>query len=200
MPDFVTDARAQGLPRVEVSITRRLLDVKYTQMLMRLSDLTLRQVVLHDRVQKQRDLLADQVRELKKLKLLEGCAPNYLISSKVGVWTDQKARCIRKRGMNDKQYQDVVLQYLQKYGQATRQELDDLLLTKLPGVLDMQQQANKIKNLLQVLRRTGKLQSARKRPQIMWRLTGSDKTPLCSKISRLFRYLNDSVTSHLMSK
>ena len=51
-------------------------------------------------------------------------------------------------------------------------------MTKLPEVLDMQQRANKIKNLLQVLRRTGKLQSIGKRPQIMWRLTGSDKTPL----------------------
>lgn len=178
MPDFVTDVRAQGLPRVEVSITRRLLDVKYTQMLMKRSDLTLTQVVLLDRVQKQRGLLPDQVRELKMLKLLEGRAPNYLISSKVAAWTDQKARYIRERGMNDKYYQDVVLQYLEKYGQATRQELDDLLMTKLPEVLDMQQRANKIKNLLQVLRRTGKLQSAGKRPQIMWRLTGSDKTPL----------------------
>jgi ATP-dependent DNA helicase RecG len=116
------------------------------------------------------------VRELKTLKLLEGRAPNYLISSKVAVWADQKARYIRERGMNDKYYQDVVLQYLQNYGQATRQELDDLLMTKLPEVLDMQQRANKIKNLLQVLRRTGKLQSTGKRPQIMWRLTGSDKT------------------------
>ncbi len=178
MPDFVLDATVQGLPRVEVSITRQVLDVKYTQMLMKRTDLTLAQVVLLDRVQKQRGLLPEQARELKALKLLEGRAPNYLISSKVAEWTDQKARYIRERGMNDKYYQDVVLQYLQKYGQASRQELDDLLLTKLPEVLDMQQRANKIKNLLQALRRMGKLQSTGKRPQIMWCLTGSDKTTI----------------------
>lgn len=175
MPDFVLDATAQGMPRVEVSITRQVLDVKYTQMLMRRTDLSLAQVVLLDRVQKQRGLLPEQARELKALKLLEGRAPNYLISSKVAEWTDQKAHYIRQRGMNDKYYQDVVLQYLQKYGQASRQELDDLLLTKLPEVLNMQQRANKIKNLLQALRRTGKLESTGKRPQIMWRLSASDK-------------------------
>ncbi len=174
MPDFVTDDLAQGLPRVEVTITRQVLDEKYTKMLMKRTDLTLGQVVLLDRVQKQRSLLPEQARELKALKLLEGRAPKYLISSKVAEWTGQKARYLRERGMNDKYYQDLVIQYLKQYGQATRQELDDLLLTKLPEVLDLQQKANKIKNTLQVLRRLGKLETTGKRPLIMWRLGGSD--------------------------
>lgn len=174
MPDFVTDKMAQGLPRVEVSITRQVLDEKYTKMLIKRTDLTLNQVVLLDRVQKQRSLLPEQVRELKALKLLEGRAPNYLISSKVAEWTDQKARYIRERGMNDKYYQDVVLQYLEKYGQATRQELDDLLLTKLPEVLDAAQKINKIRNLQQAMRRSGLIERTGPKVAPIWKPISSE--------------------------
>ena len=173
MPDFVTDKMAQGLPRVEVTITRQVLDAKYTKMLMKRTDLTLNQVVLLDRVQKQRSLLPEQVRELKALKLLEGRAPNYLISSKVAEWTGQKARYLRERGMNDKYYQDLVVQYLQKYGQATRLELDDLLLTKLPEVLGATQKINKIRNLQQAMRRSGLIERTGPRGAPIWRLLAS---------------------------
>ena len=170
MPDFVTDKMVQGLPRVEVTITRQVLDAKYTKMLIKRTDLTLNQVVLLDRVQKQRSLLPEQVRELKALKLLEGRAPNYLISSKVAEWTGQKARYLRERGMNDKYYQDLVVQYLQKYGQATRLELDDLLLTKLPEVLDATQKINKIRNLQQAMRRSGLIERTGPRGAPIWKL------------------------------
>lgn len=174
MPDFVTDKMVQGLPRVEVTITRQVLDAKYTKMLMKRTDLTLNQVVLLDRVQKHRSLLPEQVRELKALKLLEGRAPNYLISSKVAEWTGQKARYLRERGMNDKYYQDLVVQYLQKYGQATRLELDDLLLTKLPEVLDATQKINKIRNLQQAMRRSGLIERTGPRGAPIWKLLASN--------------------------
>ncbi len=174
MPDYVTDVPAQGLPRVEVSITRQVLDAKYTKMLIKRTDLSLSQVVLLDRVQKQLTLLPEQVIELKALKLIEGRAPKYFISSKVAEWTNQKARYIRQRGMDDKYYQDVVLQYLQKYGQATRQELDDLLLTKLPEVLDKAQKINKIRNLQQAMRRSGLIERSGPKVSPIWRPASSE--------------------------
>ena len=171
LPDFVLEPTVQGLPHVEVSITRQLLDMKYTRMLMKRADLTLAQVVLLDRVQKQRNLLPAAAKELKTLKLIEGRAPKYLISSKVAEWTDQKARYIHERGMNDKYYQDLVLQYLKKYGQASRQELDDLLLTKLPEVLDAAQKINKIRNLQQAMRRSGLIERTGPRGAPVWKPT-----------------------------
>ena len=171
LPDFVLEPTVQGLPHVEVSITRQLLDMKYTRMLMKRADLTLAQVVLLDRVQKQRNLLPAAAKELKTLKLIEGRAPKYLISSKVAEWTDQKARYIHERGMNDKYYQDLVLQYLKKYGQASRQELDDLLLTKLPEVLDAAQKVNKIRNLQQAMRRSGLIERTGPRGAPVWKPT-----------------------------
>lgn len=171
LPDFVLEPTVQGLPRVEVSITRQLLDMKYTRMLMKRADLTLAQVVLLDRVQKQRSLLPAAAKKMKTLKLIEGRAPNYLISSKVAEWTGQKARYIHERGMNDKYYQDMVLQYLKKYGQASRQELDDLLLTKLPEVLDAVQKINKIRNLQQAMRRSGLIERTGPRGAPVWKPT-----------------------------
>ncbi|MEC5212876.1 ATP-dependent DNA helicase RecG [Polaromonas sp. CG_9.5] len=154
LPDYVIDAADTGYPRVEVSITRQVLDAKYTQVLMKRADLDLKQVLLLDRVQKRRALSRDNVRELKALKLIEGRAPNYFISAKVAEWAGQKASYIRNRGLDDAYYQTLVVGYLQKYGKATRKELDDLILTKLPEVLDADQKQNKVRNLLQAMRRS----------------------------------------------
>lgn len=158
LPDYVLDTADQGYPRVEVSITRQVLDVKYTQVLMKRADLGLKQVLLLDQVQKRRPLSSEGVRELKSLKLIEGRAPNYFISAKVAEWAGQKASYIRNRGLDDGYYQTLVMEFLQKYGQATRKELDDLILPKLPEVLDVEQRLNKVRNLLQAMRRSGAIE------------------------------------------
>jgi len=41
------------------------------------------------------------------------------------------------------------LAYLRQYRQATPAQLDELLVSKLPDVLDLMQKKNKIRNLLQ---------------------------------------------------
>lgn len=155
LPDYSFDTTDQGHPRVEVAIGGNILDVKYTQMLMRRSDLDLRQVLLLDRVQKGRVLSADEVRELKQRKLIEGRSPNFFVSAKVAEWAGEKARYIRNRGFDDSYYRTLVTDYLEKYGRATRQDVDALLLGKLPEVLDAAQKAHKVRNLLQAMRRHG---------------------------------------------
>lgn len=170
LPDYVLDAADQGYPRVEVTITRQVLDVKYTQVLMRRADLDLKQVLLLDRVQKRRPLSSEGVRELKSLKLIEGRAPNYFISAKVAEWAEQKASYIRNRGLDDGYYQTLVMEFLQKYGKATRRELDDLILPKLPDVLDVEQRLNKVRNLLQAMRRSGAIERTGPVGVPVWRL------------------------------
>jgi ATP-dependent DNA helicase RecG len=44
-----------------------------------------------------------------------------------------------------------------KFGSASRTDLDELLLDKLPDVLDETQKYNKVTNLLASLRRAGKI-------------------------------------------
>jgi ATP-dependent DNA helicase RecG len=170
LPDYVFDANEQGHPRVELAIAGQVIDVKYTQMLMKRNDLELHHVLLLDRVQKHRALSPEHARELKALKLIEGRSPNYFVSAKVADWVGQKASYIRTRGLDDRYYRQLVIEYLQKYGQATRQELDDLILPKLPEVLESAQRIHKVKNLLQTMRRLGMIHPEGPRPSSIWRL------------------------------
>ena len=170
LPDYTFGATEQGYPRVEATITRQVLDVNYTQILMKRPDLTLFQVMLLDKLQKRRPLTKEDVHELKSLKLIEGRSPNYFISAKVADWTGQKARYIHNRGLDDSHYQKLILEYLQKYHQATRQELDDLILPKLPDVLDQEQKLNKKRNLLQAMRRDGLIERTGLKTAPIWKL------------------------------
>lgn len=49
--------------------------------------------------------------------------------------------------------QGLVLEYLRRYQQATPLQLEELLMDKLPDLLDADQKKNKIRNLLQELAR-----------------------------------------------
>ena len=64
----------------------------------------------------------------------------------------------------------MVIEYLQKYAKASRKELDDLLLSKLPEVLDAEQKAHKIRNLLQAMRRAEVIERRGTKSAPEWRL------------------------------
>jgi ATP-dependent DNA helicase RecG len=170
LPDYTFEATGQGIPRVEVTISGTVLDVKYTQLLMKRSDLDLRQVLLLDKVQKRRGLSADEARTLKNAKLIEGRSPNFFVSAKVAAWTGDKARYIHNRGLDDHHYQELIIDYLRKYGQATRSDIDALLLPKLPDVLDAAQKGHKIRNLMQAMRREGIIYREGAKSAAIWRL------------------------------
>jgi len=170
LPDYSFDPDEQGHPRVELTITGQVLDVKYTQMLMKRNDLELYHVLLLDQVQKRRALSPEQARELKALKLIEGRSPNYFVSARVAEWTGQRARYIRNRGFDDGYYRKLVVDFLQSYGQASRKEIDELLLAKLPEILDATQKNHKIRNLLQAMRREGLIQREGPKATAVWRL------------------------------
>lgn len=170
LPDYLFDATPQGLPRVELTLQGQVLDVNFARALMARSDLNLSQVLLLDRVQKGRSLSPEEARALREMGLIEGRAPRYFISAKVAEVAGQKARYIHNRGLDDGYYQRLVLDYLQRYGRATRGDLDALLLAKLPDVLSPMQKANKVKNLLQAMRLGGLVHRHGPRGQGDWRL------------------------------
>ena len=51
-----------------------------------------------------------------------------------------------------------------------KKDMDDLLLTKLPDVLDAAQKAHKIRNLLQAMRRDGLIHRTGPKATAIWRL------------------------------
>ena len=60
--------------------------------------------------------------------------------------------------------------YLQQFGQASRAEINQLLLDKLSEALDAEQKEKKIGNLLTKLRRAGRIVNTGSRGQPLWKL------------------------------
>lgn len=135
--------------RVKVRLLGKVLDENYSRALMRHSDLTLHEVMALDRVQKGQALTDEQFALLKRRKLIEGRRPNLFVASHIAKAIGQEAAYIRNRGLDKAHYKELVLAYLRKYQRATPRQLDELLLDKLPEVLDAVQKKNKIRNLLQ---------------------------------------------------
>lgn len=62
---------------------------------------------------------------------------------------------IQQRGIDDGYCQKIIFEYLNKFGEAKREDFEKVLLDKLQDVLDIHQKKNKIKNNLQSLRKQG---------------------------------------------
>lgn len=144
MPDYdLSDPQ-----RVKVRLFGKVLDENYTRLLIEKSDLSLLDVIALDKVQKKRSLKDTEFSSLKLRKLVEGRRPNLYVSAQVAELADEKAKYIRNRALNKRHYKEMVISFLQKYGRASRKEIDDLLMDKLSDVLNKQQKRNQITNLL----------------------------------------------------
>lgn len=141
--------------RVQVTITGRVVDIAYAKKLAAYPDLTLEDIVLLDRVQKRKPITDQQARHLKVQGLIEGRKPNYHISEQLADHSGERAQYIRNRAFDDRHYKKQILEYLEVYKEAKRLDIDVLILDKLPDILDEKQKSNKVKNLLQAMRRAG---------------------------------------------
>lgn len=134
----------------------------------RQADLHLLDVFALDRVQKGLPIQDDAIKRLRKEGWIEGRKPNLHISAKLAAATARKADYIRTRSQDDAFYEKLVLDYLKKFGAATRAEIDQLLLEKLSESLSETQKANKMKNLLTKLRIAGKINNQGTRSHPEW--------------------------------
>lgn len=138
--------------KVQVSIIGKVLDVKYASKVAQLSDLTLQEIVLLDKVAKGKNLNDSEVKELRRKNLIEGRKPNFHISVSVAKAAGEKEQYIKNRGFKDDHYKKMILDYLTQYHQASKENIDRLILDILPAVLDKQQRQNKVRNLLYAMK------------------------------------------------
>ena len=150
LPDYDLSKR-----KVQLSIIGKVLDVKYAQKLAQMPKLTLEEIILLDKVAKGKAITDDEAKTLKAKYLIEGRKPNFHISANVANATGEKADYIKQRGIDDGYCQKMILEYLNKFKEAKREDFEKVLLDKLPDVLDISQKRNKIKNNLQNLRKQG---------------------------------------------
>lgn len=144
MPDYdLTQPK-----RVIVSIHGKILDENYTHLLIENADMELNTAILLDKVQKRTRLSKDEHKSLKSKKLVEGRYPNLFVSSHIAAVAGEKARYIKYKGFDKRYYQDLIVSFIKKHGSASRGEINDLILDKLPEVLTEKQKIQKIHNLL----------------------------------------------------
>jgi ATP-dependent DNA helicase RecG len=141
--------------RIQVRVIGTILDANYTRMLMNQAELPLLDVVALDKVQKgnSRQLSEDEFRSLKKQKLIEGRRPNLRVSKEVAQTTDSMSDYLHKRGIDKDYCKKMVIELVEGRGEATRSDIDSLLLSKISDALTDDQKANFVTNLLQEMRK-----------------------------------------------
>ena len=143
--------------RVKVTIIGKVLDLDFARVLAKKRDLDLDDIIVLDKVQKKKVLTDSESKRLKGKRLIEGRKPNYHISFDVAEKTNMQAEYIKTRGLKDDHFKTLILEYLDKYKQASKEDMDNLLLDILPGVLDENQKKNKIRNLIYAMSKKDKI-------------------------------------------
>ena len=138
--------------RVKVTIYGKIIDENYTKLLYRDDAVDMETVFLLDKVQKGIQISKEQAQTLKKNKLIEGRYPNIYVSFKIAEITDEKAKYVKNKGLDDSYYKQLIIEFLKKSKGATKKEIAELLINKLPDVLTEKQKSAKIKNLLYAMK------------------------------------------------
>jgi ATP-dependent DNA helicase RecG len=151
MPDY--DFSRQG--EVSVAVYGKVLNENYTRILFENPDFDLDTVYLIDRVQKNQPISKEDIKRLRKLGIVEGKAPNLYLSAHLSKAIDEQAPYIKNKGFHDEYYKKLIIDYLEKWKKGRKKDFMDLLLNKLPDVLDEKQKESKVRNLLSSMKSAG---------------------------------------------
>lgn len=143
--------------KVKVTITGKVVDLKYALKLASMPELDLIDIIALDKVSKGKSIIDSEIKSLKSKKLIEGRKPNFHISASLAKVTGGKHDYIKQRGIDDDYCQKMILDYLEKFGEGKREDFEEILLDKLPDVLEIEQKKHKIKNILQKMKREQKI-------------------------------------------
>ncbi len=154
LPDYNFDDN-----KVKITITGKILDENFANILIN-SALDLHDIILLDKVQKNKEISENEIKYLRKLKFIEGRKPNLFLSYNVIENTDDeelKAEYLANRSFDDSHFKDMIVEYLKKFGKTKRGKIDNLLIPKLSTALTEVKKKNKVTNYLSALRIEGKI-------------------------------------------
>src|SRR5262249_1843584 len=122
--------------KVVTSIHGKVLDENYTRALLSEPDLNLDDVIALDKVQKRKALTEAEVKSLKQKGLIEGRRPKFYVSARVAAATGGQVEHVLVSGVEDTHYKELVLTLIRKFGSANPEQINKMLLPKLPSILD----------------------------------------------------------------
>lgn len=150
MPDY----DLSNPEKVAVSVYGKIIDENYTLALLNDRSLDIHDAILLDHVQKRKPLSESQFKTLKQKKLIEGRRPNIYVSAKVARVTGGEAEYVLESGLEDSHFKGLVLKLIGEFGPASPDQINKLLMPKLPDILEDKQKKAKIKNLIQEMSKT----------------------------------------------
>lgn len=144
--------------KVRVTITGKVIDENFARILTENPNISLEEIMLLDKVQKQKLISDEQAVYLRKKKFIEGRKPLFYLTHKVVSKTKDiglKSQYIKNRSFDDEYFMKMIVEYIKKFGQASRKDIDDLIKNKLSDVLNERQKNNKIDYQLKKLKKAG---------------------------------------------
>ncbi|MGI8639666.1 MAG: RNA-binding domain-containing protein [Pyrinomonadaceae bacterium] len=145
--------------KVKVTITGKVLDMDYADVLARDNDLTLEEIIMLDKVQKRKLLNESENKHLRKKGLIEGKKPNVRISLKLAQKIGRKVEYSKAKGLDKSKQLELILSYIKDHEYAERKDIDNLLWNILSNLPDDKQKKVRINNLISELRRNGEIRN-----------------------------------------
>lgn len=154
MPDYDID-NEHG--EVGVTIYGKMIDEKYTQLLRSGTELSLKECIWLDAIQKRRSVSPTIIKYLKAHKLIEGRAPYYTISLTVARMTGQLTKYTHERGLEREKIVHMLDQFILNAGEegVKRDAIFDYVKETLPGLLDDEHQLKQLSNYLSTMQKDG---------------------------------------------
>lgn len=166
MPDYDLSTKN----RVRVTLYGKVIDENYSKILFEKTNLDISEVMLLDRVQKGYEITKEQSNYLKRDNLIEGRYPNIYISSDIAKITGTKDEYVYNSGLENEFYKEMIMKYLHEFGSASRKEIIALLNDKLPNSLDNKNKVSRVRYLLDILKKEGKIYNDAKSGGSCWKL------------------------------
>ena len=147
LPDYIITSDPD---MVRVVLYGKILDERYTRLLIRQTNLSLDDIILLDKLQKGLTITKEAADQLRKSKLIEGRYPRVYPAADIAVKTEKIEEYLENKGYDDAFYIQKILEYLCQKGHANRQEITRLIKKHLSQQLTDEQKNKKIGNLLSV--------------------------------------------------
>jgi ATP-dependent DNA helicase RecG len=168
MPDYHIDNDNKV---VSVTIYGKVIDDSYAKMLINNTDLSLKDCILLDAVQKKRIITDDAIKYLRKKNLIEGRKPNLFISKWVANSVNQQVEYTRNKGLNEDKCEAMIIAALEDNKELSRQKINQLLFDLLPQGLSNEQKRNRVDYILKKLSKSEEINYLRK--DKIWKLRKS---------------------------
>lgn len=145
---------------VTLTIPGSVLDLDYSLMLIKNTDLDLETAILLDRVQKHKPISAEAVKMLRSKNLVEGRKNALIVAKSIAQATAQETDYTRAKGFSDEFCMDLIEKAVNEHDNMTRSKLELLLFPYLPDVLSESQKSSKVGYLLTKMRKDGRIHPA----------------------------------------